>query len=172
MLHDLYLCRIYTWIFLLLGPKMAGASVSHVKVPPHRPLANKETLQSLQQWYRTFRQYYKRDDQFKIFTLPTTTWTPTLQNFGFVEETTGLKQSPEELTEDCKDFLHALAGYMPYGYLSEKFLSSVKSLKDAFDVICEHYGVSPSQESFLEFVSLNKAASFFSATSDWSRSGC
>ena len=75
-----------------------------------------------------------------------------------MEETTGLKRSPDESTEDCKDFLHALAGYMPYGYLSEKFLSSVKSLKDAFDVICEHYGVSPSQESFLEFISLNKEA--------------
>ena len=137
---------------------MMATSVSHVKIPPPRPLASKETLQSLQQWFRTFRQYYKRDDQFKFFTLPTTTWDPTRENYGFAVETTGLKRSAEEMKEDCQDFLHALAGYMPYGYLSEKFQSSVKSLKEAFDVICEHYGVAPSQESFLEFISLNKEA--------------
>ena len=48
---------------------------------------------------------------------------------------------------------------MPYGYLIEKFLSSVSSLKNAFDVICEHYGVSPSQESLLDFILLQKDAS-------------
>ena len=98
---------------------MMATSVSHVKIPPPRPLASKETLQSLQQWFRTFRQYYKRDDQFKFFTLPTTIWDPTRDNFGFAVETTGLKRSAEEMKEDCQDFLHALAGYMPYGYLSE-----------------------------------------------------
>ena len=145
-------------ILCLLGVWIMASSVSLVKVPPPRPLDSKETLQSLQQWFRTFRQYYKRDDHFKHFTLPTTIWDPSREHFGFAEETTGLKRSAAELEEDCKDFLHALAGYMPYGYLTEKFMSSVKSLKEAFDIICEHYGVAPSQESFLEFVSLNKEA--------------
>ena len=137
---------------------MATANLSHVKIPPPRQLNSKESLQSLEQWYRTFRQYYKRDSNFKIFTIPTTVWNPHVANFGFTVETSGLKRSPEELKEDCVDFLHALAGYMPYGYLTEKFISSVTSLKEAFDVICEHYGVSPSQESLLDFLLIQKDA--------------
>ena len=131
-----------------------ATQISHVKVPPPRQLGSTETLQSLEQWYRAFRQYYKRDSSFKIFTLSTTRWDPTATNFAFTAEETGLKRAPVELKEDCIDFMHALAGYMPYGYLTEKFLSSVTSLQEAFNVICEHYGVNPSQESFLDFIDL------------------
>ena len=138
---------------------MAASQVTHVRVPPPRQLNNAETLQSLEQWYRTFKQYYKRDSHFKIFTLSTTVWDPEEDTFGFTAEPNGLKRQPLELKEDCIDFLHALSSYMPYGYLIEKFLSSVSSLKNAFDVICEHYGVSPSQESLLDFILLQKDAS-------------
>ena len=132
--------------------------ITHVKVPPPRQLNSSETLQSLEQWYRTFKQYYKRDSHFKVFTLPTTTWNPADDVFGFQAESTGLKRQPLELKEDCIHFLHALSSYMPYGYLVEKFVSSVSSLGNAFALICEHYGVSPSQESFLDFVSIHKDA--------------
>ena len=135
-----------------------ATQISHVKIPPPRQLGSTETLQSLEQWYRAFRQYYKRDSSFKIFTLSTTRWDPTATNFAFTAEETGLKRVPAELKEDCIDFMHALAGYMPYGYLTEKFLSSVTSLQEAFNVICEHYGVNPSQESFLDFIDLQKNA--------------
>ena len=133
-----------------------ASQVSHVKVPPPRQLNSSESLQSLEQWYRNFRQYYKRDSHFKYFTLPEVTWNPSLANYGFRDETNGLKRSAAELKEDCVDLLHAVAGYMPYGYLTEKFISSVKSLKEVFEVICEHYGVSPSQESLLDFAFLQK----------------
>ena len=138
---------------------MAAAQVTHVRVPPPRQLNNAETLQSLEQWYRTFKQYYKRDSHFKIFTISTTIWDPVSDNFGFTAKQTGLKRQPLELKEDCIDFLHALSSYMPYGYLIEKFISSVSSLENAFTIICEHYGVSPSQESFLDFVLIQKDAS-------------
>ena len=138
---------------------MAAAQVTHVRVPPPRQLNNAETLQSLEQWYRTFKQYYKRDSHFKIFTISTTIWDPVSDDFGFTAEQTGLKRQPLELKEDCIDFLHALSSYMPYGYLIEKFISSVSSLENAFTIICEHYGVSPSQESFLDFVLIQKDAS-------------
>ena len=76
-----------------------------------------------------FKQYYRRDSHFKLFTLPTTRWDPTnLTTFGFNDETTGLKRPAIELKEDCIDFLHAFAGYMPYGYLTEKFISSISTL--------------------------------------------
>ena len=72
---------------------MAGTHITHVKIPPPRQLNNQETLQSLEQWYRTFKQYYKRDSHFKLFTLPTTRWDPTnLTTFGFNDETTGWKR--------------------------------------------------------------------------------
>ena len=138
---------------------MATNQVTHVKIPPPRQLNNQETLQSLQQWYRTFKQYYKRDTHFKLFTLSTTIWDPTDATFGFQAETTGLRRPPEELREDCIDFLHAFAGYMPYGYLTEKFISSITSLEEGFKVVCDHYGVSPSQESFLDIINMEKNAS-------------
>ena len=146
-------------LLLVIATKMATNQVTHVKIPPPRQLNNQETLQSLQQWYRTFKQYYKRDTHFKLFTLSTTTWDPTNATFGFQAETAGLRRPAEELREDCIDFLHAFAGYMPYGYLTEKFISSITSLEEGFRVVCDHYGVSPSQESFLDLVNIHKDAS-------------
>ena len=136
---------------------MTSTQITHVKIPPPRQLNNQETLQSLEQWYRTFKQYYKRDSHFKLFTLATTRWDPTnATTFGFSDETTGLRRPAAELKEDCVDFLHAFAGYMPYGYLTEKFLSSITTLQEGFKVVCDHYGVSPSQESFLDLVNMHK----------------
>ena len=79
---------------------MAASQVTHVRVPPPRQLNNAETLQSLEQWYRTFKQYYKRDSHFKIFTLSTTVWDPEEDTFGFTAEPNGLKRQPLELKED------------------------------------------------------------------------
>ena len=79
-----------------------------------------------------------------------------LVNYGFSSETDGLKRSSTAKMDDCKDFLHMLATFLPHGYLTEKLVTTTTSFENAFEIILEHYGLLPSQESFLNLMSLNK----------------
>ena len=98
----------------------------------------------------------KRDDQYKTFLGSNTTWNPNLQNYGFIEETQGLNRSAEEKMDDCKDFLHILATFLPHGYLTEKIVKTAISFEKAFEIIQEHYGVLPTQESFMDLETFTK----------------
>ena len=135
---------------------MAMSQVAHLRVKEPRKLENKESMQSLSQWKMQFRQFIKQDDHFKSFLASDSSWDPTLVNYGFSNETDGLKRSGTAKMDDCKDFLHMLATFLPHGYLTEKLVTTTKSFENAFEIILEHYGLLPSQESFLNVMSLSK----------------
>ena len=116
----------------------------------------KETVLSLQQWRMQFKQYIKQDDHYRRFLGSNVTWDPTLANYGFLAETQGLNRSAADQMEDCKDFLHVLATFLPHGYLTEKIVNTATSFDKAFEIIQEHYGLLPTQESFLDLESFTK----------------
>ena len=98
----------------------------------------------------------KQDDTYKTFLGSNVTWNPNVQNYGFVAETRGLNRSANEKMDDCKDFLQILATFLPHGYLTEKLVKTSTSFEKAFEIILEHYGLLPTQESFMDLESFSK----------------
>ena len=135
---------------------MSTQTVAHLRVKEPRKLENKESMQSLQQWKMQFKQFVKQDDHFKTFIASDMTWNPSLTNYGFQAETVGLKRTATAMMDDCVDFLHILANFLPHGYLTEKLVNTTTSFINAYEVIQEHYGLLPSQESFLDLWSFQK----------------
>ena len=135
---------------------MATNVSTHIRVKEPRKLECSESLQSLMQWKMQFRQYIKQDDHFIAFLASDMSWDPLASNYGFGAETEGLKRSARAKMDDCKDFLHMLATFLPHGYLTEKLVATSTSFQSAFSIIQEHYGLLPSQESFLDFGTLTK----------------
>ena len=90
-----------------------------------------------------FKQYIKQDDHYRSFLSPSIVWNPRLENYGFITETSGLKRAARNLMEDCQDFLHILATFLPHGYLTDKIVTNTTSFVKAFEVIQEHYGLLP-----------------------------
>ena len=93
---------------------------------------------------------------FENLLTPSVHWDPNARNYGFIAETEGLRRSASDIMDDCKDFLHLLATFLPHGYLTEKLVSTATSFAKAFDIIQEHYGLMPTQESFLDLDSFSK----------------
>ena len=133
-----------------------AAQTTHIRMKEPRRLENKETCQSLQQWKMQFRQYVKQDDHYRTFIASDVGWNPHEVNYGFSAEQTGLKRTASILKDDCQDFLHTLATFLPHGYLSDKIVTTATSFNKAFEIIEEHYGLLPTQESFMELESFTK----------------
>ena len=117
--------------------------VQSVRSPPPRMLTMSESLHSLNHWRTAFRTYYRRDSYYKSFLLPDATWDPRAENYGQTadNENTGITRSALDKGEDLKDFLHTLAGYLPFPYLTEKIVSGSNNLNNVWDIIYDHYGV-------------------------------
>ena len=92
-----------------------AAKVTHIKIREPRKLECQETRISLQQWKMQFRQYIKQDDHYRGFIASDVVWNPLEDNYGFITETTGLQRNPRALKDDCQDFLHTLATFLPHG---------------------------------------------------------
>ena len=125
------------------------SQTTHIRIKEPRRLECKETCQSLQQWKMQFRQYIKQDDHYRTFIASDVVWNPLITTYGFTAETTGLKRSVSALKDDCQDFLHILSTFLPHGYLTEKIVTTTTSFLNAFAIIEEHYGLLPTQESFM-----------------------
>ena len=132
------------------------SQTTHIRMKEPRRLESKETCQSLQQWRMQFRQYIKQDDHYRLFIASDVSWNPQELNYGFLAEQTGLKRTALAMKDDCQDFLHMLATFLPHGYLTEKIVNTACSFGNAFEIIEEHYGLLPTQESFMELESLVK----------------
>ena len=105
---------------------------------------------SLQQWRMQFRQYVKQDHHYKGFLNSNEQWNPSAADYGFITENDGLRRTALNKKEDCQDFLHLLATFLPHGYLTEKIVNTATSFNTAFNIIQEHYGLLPNQETFLD----------------------
>ena len=49
-----------------------------------------------------------------------------------------------------------LASYLPHEYITDKLLKKSVSFDSAFSIIEDHYGVTPSQETFCDFSGLKR----------------
>ena len=126
---------------------------SFVKVPPPRQLNQKETLDSLNHWKTSFRNYFRRDTIFKQFLSSSTTWDPNQPHYGLAptEDVTA-----EDRKDALVDFLHHLAGFLPHSYLTSKLVKNTTKLEDCWDVIYEHYNVQVTPETFLDGESIRQ----------------
>ena len=131
--------------------------IQAVRNPPPRMLQMVETLHSLNHWKTAFRTYYRRDSYFKAFLLPQATWSNSAEhNYGQDEDTnrTNITRTASDKGEDLRDFLNTLAGYLPFPYLTEKIIDGTTNLQQVWDIIYDHYGVSVTSETFLDYVTI------------------
>ena len=136
----------------------ATVMTNHVRNPPPRQLTQSETLDSLDHWKAKFRQYYRKDDDYKEF-LSDVTWDPSKENYGFTpQDLTNAAEvrKTKQKAENLQDFLELLAGYLPYSYLTPKIVQDSTSLSQVWRIVYEHYNVLPNPETFLDFESLKK----------------
>ena len=127
---------------------------NYVKCPPPRQLGKSETLESLTHWRTTFRTYFKKDDSYKPLLKLNKTWDPSAPNYGQIREAEGLERSASEVKEDLIDLLSTLAGFLPNSYLTDKLVSNTKGWNDVWQTIYEHYGVTITGETLLDFETL------------------
>ena len=103
--------------------------MNFVRTPPPRPLAQKETLDSLDHWKTLFRNFYRRDTSFKQFLKNDCRWSFSSPNYGLVELN---DESPADRAENLTDFLSTLAGFLPHSYLTQKILEDTTCLQDCW----------------------------------------
>ena len=136
---------------------MAVQQCQTVRNPPPRMLQMNETLHSLNHWNTAFRTYYRRDSYFKAFLLPDASWTNSSHNnYGQVADMDGsvTVRSAADKGEDLRDFLHTLAGYLPFSYLTEKIVDGCTNIQQIWDTLYDHYGISVSSETLLDYVAI------------------
>ena len=91
---------LVAWLDDMPGDGDAVIKPSATKVPMPRQLGDEETMESLQHWKVTFRNYFRRDDYFNVFLPSDVQWNPAEANYGLQAETTGLKREPAVLKND------------------------------------------------------------------------
>ena len=115
-------------LFLNAGSKQS-MSISSPRALLPRRLDQQESLNSLNQWVITFKNFYRRCNYYGYFLQPNITWSTDASNRGFAQETTGLKRSPDILSSDLEGFLNTLAGYLPFDYVAAKLCSETGDKK-------------------------------------------
>ena len=136
---------------------MAQVNMQTVRNPPPRMLSSTETLYSLGHWITSFRTYYRRDGYYKGFLLPDARWNATQVNYGQVQDINDqgvVTRSAQDKSEDLKDFLSIIVGFLPFPYLTEKIVNGTKKLQDVWDALHEHYGLLVTGESLLDFAAM------------------
>ena len=114
------------------------------KVPYPRQLSSAETLDTLTHWKSHVRNYFRRDDNLKIFFARTMSWDQSNTNYGFTGEDAADK------ADYLEGLLDTIAGFMPGPYLTAKITKQSDSMQSVFDIIWEHYDVNPNPSTFLD----------------------
>ena len=132
--------------------------MSDIKCPPPRQLQHDETLASLEQFKNSFMLFYKRSKDLKELFRPGASWDPNRQHYGLRDTTEdGRVTVPaEEKADNLELVLTQLGSHLPFPFLTPKFLKETRNWQDAFNILHQHYGVLPSQKSFLQYSDLKK----------------
>ena len=132
-------------------------NLARVKEP--RVLGTKETRENLDHWLEQFKAYWKRDDRYKVFLSERTVWNFQQDNAGFEAEgdDSQFKRTAEDLKEDLEDFLSALAGHLPFSYITAKLKNSTISWKSCKEAIYEIYGVKTTAGTLLDMGNMKKS---------------
>ena len=88
--------------------------------------------------------------------MPEAAWSKLEINYGQTEDRQNdvVVRSALDKGEDLKDFLNTIAGYLPFPYLTEKIVEGTTKLQDVWDIIYEHYGITVTAESMLDYVAI------------------
>ena len=124
---------------------------TYVKLPPPRQLTQSETLDSLDHWKSSFKNYFRRDSVFNQFL--NCKWDPSEENYNLRAEN---GMTAAERKDALVDFLSNLAGFLPHSYLTSKLIENTKNLEGCWKIIEEHYNVQITPETLLDFESLKK----------------
>ena len=132
--------------------------MSDIKCPPPRQLQHEETLSSLEQFKTSFTLFYKRSRDLKEFFRPGATWDPLAENYGLTADTgdSSTALTAEEKSDNLQLLLTQLGSQLPFPFLTPKLLKETRNLTDAFNILYQHYGVLPSQKTFLQYLDLKK----------------
>ena len=132
-------------------------SQQHRAMHPRR-LEQQESLNSLNQWSITFKNFYRRCQYYGYFLQPNLTWTTDVStNRGLQAEATGLKRTPDILASDLEGFLQCLSGYLPFDYVADKLVSETTCMKSVWDIIYEIYDVEINTTHFLDYASMSRS---------------
>ena len=122
------------------------------KVPIPRILNKVETLDSLNTWKTCVRNYYIRDEHFKLFLQAGTTWNKSQPDSGFQRpEAAGLRRPAAQLAEDLEVFLNLIAGFLPFSFLKDRLEMDTRCIADVWNIIFELYGQEVTPETFLDY---------------------
>ena len=121
-----------------------------------RRLDQKETLQSLNHWKSTFRNFYRRCPYYGLFLIPSTRWDNS-DSRGFTSaETTGLKRDVETLAADLVGFLDCVAGYIPFDYVADKLRDQTTCIDSVWDIVYEIYDAELTTTNFLDYATMKR----------------
>ena len=133
-----------------------AASVNFLKPPAPRKLTDRETLSDLNQWWMTFRGYYRRCQYVGGFFDPEARFHPEAANHGFVAEAGGLKRSAAAKKDDLAGFYSLIGSYMPFDYVSQKLMNEATNIDKVKEIVFEIYDVELNAASFLDFAQMSK----------------
>ena len=120
------------------------------KTPYPRQLTKKETLDSLSHWKSSVRNYFRRASQYAYFFKSSSSWNRQNVNSGFSGE------DAEEKADNLECLLDTIASFLPGPYITHQITECSTSIQSVWDIIWDHYGVKPTQHSFLDFNNLSK----------------
>lgn len=121
------------------------------KIPYPRQLNSTESLDTLTHWRSHLRNYFRRDDNYKLFFARTCQWDPSASNYGFKDTES---QTAASQADNLESLLDTVAGFMPGPYLTAKITKNTKSMEDVFNVIFTHYDVIPNPSTYLDYDSI------------------
>ena len=132
--------------------------MSDIKCPPPRQLQHEETLASLDSFQSSFKLYFKRSKDLKEFFRSGASWDPARHNYGLTDTRVDgrVTVSADEKADNLEILLTQLGSFLPFPFLTPRFQKETKNWEDAFNILYQHYGVLPSQKSFLQYSDLKK----------------
>ena len=135
---------------------MSEIQVTQPRALIPRRLDQQETLNSLNQWIITFKNFYRRCSYYGYFLQPGIRWNADETDRGLMEEQTGLKRSPALLSSDLEGFLQTLSGYLPFDYVASKLCTETTDMKSVWQIIYEIYDLEITTTNFLDYASMTR----------------
>ena len=121
-----------------------------------RCLDQQETLNSLNKWMITFKNFYRRCNYYRYFLQPGLSWNKDARNRGFPPETSGLNRSAGVLASDLEGFLQTISSFLPFDYVAAKLCSETTDMKSVWHVIYEIYDLETTTSNFLDYATMTK----------------
>jgi len=117
----------------------------NLRVAPPRPFTQNETHDSLTQHRFLFNNFYRKDKDFKPILKTSFKWDPRSIHYGVSENE----------CDELETLLGNICSLLPFPYLTSRIMKETKSWTDVWDIIFSHYQAKPSQDTNLDFISIN-----------------